>query len=147
MTIVDDSVILVGSANINQRSLDGTRDSELLNAFWQCNHLATPDKLPDGDVHAFRLHCFARIMNSMEDIFRDPSSNECMRRINEIALENWRLYVHDEVCEMDSFLVPYPYKVSEKDGSLAPLTDNGFFPNTVAPIMGNPGKLPKVLTT
>ena len=83
MTIVDDSVVLIGSANINQRSLDGTRDSELLNAFWQCNHLATPEKLPDGDVHAFRLHCFARVTNKMEDVFRDPSSNECMRRINE----------------------------------------------------------------
>lgn len=144
---MDDSVILVGSANINQRSLDGCRDSELLMGAWQSNHLATKDKLPAGDVHAFRLHCFARATNKMEDVFRDPSSIQCMRRMNAIAAENWKLYSQEDVCEMNSYLVPYPIKVSEQDGSVAPIEESGFFPGTVANVLGSPEKLPKFLTT
>jgi phospholipase D1/2 len=113
----------------------------------QSNHLATPAKLPNGDVHAFRMHCFARVTNRMEDVFRDPSSVDCMRRMNEIASKNWKLYAQDEVCEMKSYLVAYPIKVSESDGSISPLTQNGYFPDTFAPILGSAGKLPKLLTT
>ena len=35
MMIVDDTYILVGSANINQRSMAGTRDTEMAIGAWQ----------------------------------------------------------------------------------------------------------------
>jgi phospholipase D1/2 len=147
MTIVDDSVLLVGSANINQRSLDGCRDSELLLGIWQPNHLATEEKIPEGEVHAFRLHCFARTTNRMEDVFRDPSTVECMRRMNDIAKENWDMYCQDDICEMKSYLVPYPIQVSQENGSVSASTQHGYFPDTAANILGSPGVLPKSLTT
>ena len=37
MMIVDDAYIIVGSANINERSLSGTRDSEIAVGSWQPN--------------------------------------------------------------------------------------------------------------
>ena len=35
MMIVDDSYIIVGSANINERSMSGTRDTEMAVGCWQ----------------------------------------------------------------------------------------------------------------
>ncbi|KAL6215107.1 hypothetical protein ACLB2K_014538 [Fragaria x ananassa] len=40
MMIVDDEYIIIGSANINQRSMDGSRDSEIAMGAFQTNHLA-----------------------------------------------------------------------------------------------------------
>ena len=51
MMIVDDAYIIVGSANINQRSMAGTRDTEMAVGCWQP---AFPDSNPYGDVHIFR---------------------------------------------------------------------------------------------
>ena len=51
MMIVDDAYIIVGSANINQRSMAGTRDTEMAVGCWQP---AFPDQNPYGDVHIFR---------------------------------------------------------------------------------------------
>ena len=146
MTIVDDAVILCGSANINQRSLDGNRDSELLMGSWQANHLATKDSVANGDVHGFRLHCWAHLMGTMDDTFHRPSSLECVRLVNRIANKNWGKYTQEEVCEMKSYLVPYPVKIRE-NGDLEPLTENGKFPDTNSNIMGTKGTLPKFLTT
>lgn len=146
MTIVDDAIIMCGSANINQRSLDGGRDSELLMASWQPHYLATKESVPNGDVHGFRLHCFAHLTGVMEDAFREPSSLECVRLVNEIAMENWEKYTQDEVCEMTSYLVPFPISV-DSDGDIWPLTENGNFPDTDSAILGSPGNLPKYLTT
>merc|ERR1711862_129650 len=53
MMIVDDVVALIGTANINQRSLDGCRDSEIMMTSWQPDHLATRTSMPRGDVHAY----------------------------------------------------------------------------------------------
>ena len=36
--IVDDEYIIVGSANINQRSMEGTRDTEIAMGAYQPNH-------------------------------------------------------------------------------------------------------------
>jgi hypothetical protein len=41
--------IIIGSANINQRSMDGSRDSEIAVGGFQPYHVAAPD-LPRGDV-------------------------------------------------------------------------------------------------
>ena len=55
MMIVDDEVALVGSANINQRSMDGSRDTEIMLGAWQPAHLANGNRYPEGDVHRFRM--------------------------------------------------------------------------------------------
>lgn len=42
--------IIIGSANINQRSLDGARDTEIAMGAFQNGHRITADSTPDGDV-------------------------------------------------------------------------------------------------
>jgi phospholipase D1/2 len=61
LMVVDDEYIVVGSANINQRSLDGTRDSEIaIGAFQPAHTLAgtIQGPLPGGQVAGFRKALF-----------------------------------------------------------------------------------------
>ena len=147
MTIVDDEIALIGSANINQRSLDGTRDSELVQASWQPEYPATKTSVARGEVHGFRLHCWTHLTGVMENSFRDPASLECVRRFNTLAETNWEAYTQKEVCEMDASLMPYPIIV-EEDGSISAKTQNGNFPDTDASILGSESiAMPEIVTT
>lgn len=149
MIIIDDTVSLIGSANVNQRSLDGARDSEIVLGAYQPAHVATADSVPHGDVHGFRLHCFASITGSTEDIFKDPSSLLCVDRFNQIAEQNWNKYISDELCEMDSHVIHYPVLV-EPDGTIIarPELEDGHFPDTKASVLGTYSNvLPDRLTT
>lgn len=52
--IVDDEYVLLGSANINQRSLDGSRDTEIAMGAYQQHHAwARKNKHPRGQVCKF----------------------------------------------------------------------------------------------
>jgi len=146
MLIADDAVSIIGSANINQRSMDGARDSEIAVASYQPAHMPTEQSVPHGDVHAFRLHCWATITNKMEEAFKDPSSLNCVHALNAIAENNWKDFVSPDLIEMDSHLIPYPI-VIDTLGNVSPRND-GFFPDTKASIVGTHSQtLPEILTT
>jgi phosphatidylserine/phosphatidylglycerophosphate/cardiolipin synthase-like enzyme len=51
---VDDEYIIVSSANINQRSMDVARDSEITMGAYQSHHLAVSRSVR-GQVHGFRM--------------------------------------------------------------------------------------------
>lgn len=52
--IVDDEYIIIGSANINQRSMDGSRDTEIAMGAYQPHHThARALKHPHGQVSLF----------------------------------------------------------------------------------------------
>lgn len=49
--IVDDEYVILGSANINQRSLEGTRDTEIAMGAYQPHHTwARNQSSPSGQV-------------------------------------------------------------------------------------------------
>lgn len=49
--IIDDEYVLLGSANINQRSLDGSRDTEIAMGAYQSHHTwAKKRSHPHGQV-------------------------------------------------------------------------------------------------
>lgn len=49
--IVDDEYVIIGSANINQRSMDGSRDTEIAMGAYQPNHTwVGRRKHPHGQV-------------------------------------------------------------------------------------------------
>ena len=58
LMIVDDSAVIVGSANINQRSMAGSRDTELAVLAHQPTQtlLTRGGHLPGGDVARSHLH-------------------------------------------------------------------------------------------
>jgi phospholipase D1/2 len=47
---VDDEYIIIGSANINQRSMDGARDTEIAMGGFQPQHLVT-NQPAMGEIH------------------------------------------------------------------------------------------------
>lgn len=52
--IVDDEYVIIGSANINQRSLEGTRDTEIAMGAYQPHHTwARKLSSPHGKVEIF----------------------------------------------------------------------------------------------
>ena len=54
--IVDDEYVILGSANINQRSMEGTRDSEIAMGAYQPHHTwARKQSYPHGQVSFFTL--------------------------------------------------------------------------------------------
>lgn len=49
--IVDDEYVIIGSANINQRSMDGSRDTEIAMGAYQPKHMwAGKNSHPHGQV-------------------------------------------------------------------------------------------------
>ena len=54
--IVDDEYVLIGSANINERSLDGSRDTEIAMGAYQPNYTKkTKGNRPHGQVRILKL--------------------------------------------------------------------------------------------
>ena len=54
--VVDDEFVLIGSANINQRSLEGTRDTEIAMGGYQPHHSwAKKGSRPRGQVIKFSI--------------------------------------------------------------------------------------------
>lgn len=54
--IVDDEYVIIGSANINQRSMAGTKDTEIATGAYQPHHTwAKKKKHPHGQVRPFSL--------------------------------------------------------------------------------------------
>ena len=148
MFIFDDAISLIGSANVNQRSLDGARDSEIVLSSYQPYYIPTSDEIPHGDVHGFRLHCWASLTNCVEDVFKNPSSLDCVHRLNKIAEDNWLDYIDDEAIEMNSYLLPYPYHIDCKGGIHARPELHGYFPDTKGRVLGSYSTaLPDILTT
>ena len=92
MMIVDDAYIIVGSANINQRSMAGTRDTEMAIGCWQP---AFPDTHPYGDVHIFRKSLWMEHFHVDDPVFRHPGTQECLDKVKEMAKYNWDQYSNE----------------------------------------------------
>jgi phospholipase D1/2 len=148
MMIVDDDVVQIGTANINQRSMDGCRDSEIMMTSWQPDHLATSKSIAKSDIHAYRMHIWASITGEMHEAFRNPSSPECVKVMNTIAERNWKKYIGDETIDMTSHLLPFPLEfVGGKIHPRKGLVD-GNFPDTKASVLGKKSLLlPDLLLT
>jgi len=149
MMIVDDDYIIVGSANINQRSLAGSRDSEIAFGAWQPAHTwQLSDGAPRGEIHSFRSALWAAHLGGHDSAYADPSSDDCVAKVKEVTSSYWERYSSDEPAHDDVHLLPYPVNVTA-EGAIEPL-DEPFhcFPDTEAPVLGaRSGYLPSKLTT
>ena len=82
MMIIDDVYIIVGSANVNQRSMSGNRDTEIAVGCWQPKFGITN---PFGDVSTFRKSLFTEHFVGYHSEFERPSSEECVKMIKKLA--------------------------------------------------------------
>ncbi|KAL0753531.1 hypothetical protein Bca101_091199 [Brassica carinata] len=93
--VVDDEYVLLGSANINQRSIAGSRDTEIAMGAYQ-NH----------QTWSHRKH-----MGKIDDIFKEPETLECVKRVNMISEDNWKKYTDDSFVPLQGHLLKYPLSV------------------------------------
>lgn len=145
---VDDEYIIVGSANINQRSMDGGRDSEIAMGAYQPSHLASEWQAARGQVHGFRLALWFEHMGTVDDVFLRPQSAECVRMVNMVAKRNWDLYASEALFDdLPGHLLSYPIDIAD-DGKITALPGSEVFPDTKARVLGRRSEyLPPILTT
>ena len=126
MMIVDDVYIIVGSANINQRSMAGTRDTEIAVG---CRQDEFGLENPFGDIHEFRKSLFTEHFVGWHQEFTDPSTNKCIAKVKKLTIDNWTNYIGPKGCETDGHMLPYPLHV-QNDGKLGEfIGTNGVFPD------------------
>ncbi|XP_027356581.1 phospholipase D alpha 1-like [Abrus precatorius] len=150
MMIVDDEYIIIGSANINQRSMDGARDSEIAMGGFQPGHIVSEGP-PRGQIYGFRRALWYEHLGDLPDtsIFDNPQRLDCIRLVNHLAQINWDKYSNEAFDEYDTFhhLLRYPVEVTY-DGKIATLPGFEYFPDTKARILGSKSDyLPPILTT
>lgn len=155
LIIVDDEIVLTGSANINERSMSGFRDTELAVGMCQPSHAYREDltgleALPRGEVARFRKrlwaeHAVGPSATTFPDMLADPGSVECMRSLRAIAERNWEQYRATKATTMETHLLPYPYVV-QKDGRMTSRTRH--FPDTHGLVSGVPSNfIPNILAS
>ncbi|XP_057768087.1 phospholipase D alpha 1-like [Salvia miltiorrhiza] len=147
MMIVDDEYIIVGSANINERSMAGSRDSEIAMGAYQPHHLSRGEPAR-GQVHGFRMALWYEHTGMLDNSFSYPESLECIQKVNGVAEANWNLYSRDGVeRDLPGHLLTYPVGVAS-DGTITELPGTENFPDTNARVLGTKsGYLPPILTT
>jgi phospholipase D1/2 len=125
MMIVDDVYVIVGSANLNQRSMGGSRDTEIAVGSWQPAFL--PNN-PFGDVHAFRMSLFAEHFKCYEEVFQNPGTLECARRVKFMANHNWKMYTGSMGSTTPGQIIMYPLDIGQF-GTLNTYPDFECFPD------------------
>ncbi|GFZ04080.1 phospholipase D alpha 1 [Actinidia rufa] len=147
MMIVDDEYIIIGSANINQRSMDGSRDSEIAMGAYQPHHLMTRQPAR-GEIHGFRMALWYEHLGMLDDTFLHPESVECVEKVNQIADKYWDLYASESLeRDLPGHLLRYPIAISS-EGEITELPGTEFFPDTKARVLGAKSDyMPPILTT
>ncbi|GAA0168061.1 phospholipase [Lithospermum erythrorhizon] len=146
--IVDDTYIIIGSANINQRSMAGTKDTEIAMGAYQPHHTwAEKKRHPRGQIYGYRMSLWAEHLGALENCYKEPGSLECVQRVNEIANENWKRYADENFRTLQGHILKYPLQV-DADGQVGPLPECENFPDVGGKIIGaHAPSIPDVLTT
>lgn len=142
--IVDDEYMIMGSANINERSMSGTRDTEIAFGAFQPRFLTERDACgPRGYVQAFRMQLWAAHLGikSADELesFREPHTSAVINGVRTRAEKNWSDYMQEEIVEMSGQLMTYPYKIEVEEPGF--ITVKGIFenfPDTTGTIIGAP---------
>ncbi|CAN1343061.1 Phospholipase D alpha 2, partial [Linum perenne] len=148
MMIVDDEYIIIGSANINQRSMDGGRDTEIAMGAFQPQHLATNNQLATGQIYGFRIALWYEHLGVLEKSFQYPASVRCVQLVNQLAEENWERYVSETFDhDLVGHLLAYPVQVAN-NGGISNVPGFEHFPDTKALVFGHKSDyLPPILTS
>lgn len=87
-------------------------------------------------------------LGKVEECFEEPNMLECVRRVNEIAQDNWKKYIDRSfTTPLQGHLLKYPLDV-DKDGKVSPLPGSEHFPDVGGKVIGSYSTaIPDVLTT
>lgn len=150
MVAVDDEYLIIGSANINQRSMDGGRDTEMAMGGFQPHHTVSScgGGVPRGSVHGFRVSTWFEHLGYQEEVFDKPWTRECMQRVNNLATRYWEEYSRPEpIVDLQGHLLRYPYVISKDGSSITAIPGHEFFPDSNGPVLGGQKPTyPRILT-
>ena len=113
LLIVDDEKVLIGSANINERSMDGSRDSEfavIIEEEKTCVSIMNNEKFT-GSQYAISLR--KRLMaehlgiNKHDSRLNDPLNDELHKLIWDTARNNTDLYRQIFMCYPDDYYTKF----------------------------------------
>ncbi|GAV56681.1 C2 domain-containing protein/PLDc domain-containing protein/PLD_C domain-containing protein/PLDc_2 domain-containing protein [Cephalotus follicularis] len=145
--IVDDEYVIMGSANINQRSLAGSRDTEIAMGAYQPQYTWGKKKgHPRGQVYGYRMSLWAEHMGKLDELFKEPESLDCVKCVNKIAEDNWKRFTADEFTPLHGHLLKYPVAV-DGNGKVGALPGQENFPDVGGKVIGSRTTLPDALTT
>ena len=132
--------MLMGSANVNQRSMDGERDTEIAVGCYQ------PIHRNNGGVRDFRMSLwYEHTGGGTSEAFSQPERADCVRELNDIADKAWQAYNGGAAVDTGGVhLIRYPLEVDHEGR----LKDGGVFPDTKTPVRGKRHWwFPPILTT
>lgn len=146
--IVDDEYLILGSANINQRSLAGTKDTEIAMGAYQPHHTwAAKQRHPHGEIYGYRMSLWAEHLGLVDECWKEPESLACVNKVNAIAEDNWKRYTEENFTPLQGHLCKYPVQV-DADGKVGSLPGHDSFPDVGGIVVGAPSiKIPDTLTT
>ncbi|XP_020247359.1 phospholipase D delta-like isoform X2 [Asparagus officinalis] len=144
--IVDDEYVILGSANINQRSMDGSRDTEIAMGAYQPHQTwAMKQSHPRGQVYGYRMSLWQEHLGFLDELFNEPHNPNCVKLVNKIAQDNWTRYSTEQIVPLRGHLLKYPIKV-EENGDIGPLPGSEFFPDVGGKVLGEAKPIPDNLT-
>uniref|UniRef100_I1LI59 Phospholipase D n=1 Tax=Glycine max TaxID=3847 RepID=I1LI59_SOYBN len=75
--IVDDEYVIIGSANINQRSMAGTKDTEIAMGAYQPHYTWSAKKRhPHGQIYGYRMSLWGEHLGMLDETFEEPGRLE-----------------------------------------------------------------------
>eukprot|EP01064_Diplonema_japonicum_P000090 TRINITY_DN1005_c1_g1_i2.p1 TRINITY_DN1005_c1_g1~~TRINITY_DN1005_c1_g1_i2.p1 ORF type:complete len:809 (+),score=221.99 TRINITY_DN1005_c1_g1_i2:87-2513(+) len=125
LLIVDDDYVILGSANINDRSMAGNRDTEIcIGAYQPQQSRDAGVKYPNGHVQAFRLSLWGEHLNmqTVDPSLYYPESKECVDFINNRTGTAWMEHASETVMEQTCHMMKYPI-VLNPDGTISPIQE------------------------
>ncbi|KAL8500162.1 hypothetical protein ACS0TY_019955 [Phlomoides rotata] len=135
--IVDDEYVILGSANINQRSMEGSRDTEIAMGAYQPQYTwGKRLSSPQGQIYGYRMSLWAEHLGFLEECLTRPESLECVRRVRALGEANWEQFASPDVTEMKGHLLKYPVEV-DRQGKVKPLPGHETFPDVGGNITGS----------
>ena len=87
------SYVLIGSANVNQRSLGGNRDTEIAVGAYQPGHTVAEEGDPRGAVHTYRMALWAAHLGGTAQDYANPGSDLCLEKVRQVGVSNSKLFL------------------------------------------------------
>ncbi|GAU22672.1 hypothetical protein TSUD_234940 [Trifolium subterraneum] len=98
-------------------------------------------------IYGYRMSLWAEHLGMLDETFKEPERLECVRKVNEIANDNWRIYSSEEMSVLQGHLLKYPVQI-DSDGQISSLPDCENFPDAGGKILGaHSATIPDILTT
>jgi phospholipase D1/2 len=96
------------------------------------------------------MSLWAEHLDMLDETFKEPERLECVRKVNEVANNNWRIYSSEDMSQnmsLQGHLLKYPVQI-DSDGQISSLPDCENFPDAGGKILGaHSATIPDILTT